>query len=322
MNLSSDILQTLIKSKNLFIVKKLVKRTFIYPFYLSSYKKSLERKRKRLYRKEIRQRIVNNDLLKDLTEEQLDHWNKRIANVLASTDNEKINCVKNAGTLKGSFLVMHNGLLIEPLSYYGYPVLKMLLDNKGIHEPQEEYVFQQVLKEMPKGAMMIELGAFWSFYSMWFNKEVADAKNYMIEPYDLESGIKNFRLNNLHGNFFQYYVSDRNDVHENGSKVISVDNFVSENNIPFVDILHSDIQGDELLMLKGAINLLSKKNVGYIFISTHSNELHDDCALFLENLKYIKVCSANKQESYSWDGLLVFKNPEYKGIEKLEISLR
>lgn len=271
---------------------------------------------------EIKRRIRDRNLLKDLESEQLNHWNKRIESVLTSKDNLRINTVKNAGKLKRGLLVMHNGLRIEPLSYYGYPILKMLLENKGIHEPQEEYVFQEILKQMPNGATMIELGAFWSFYSMWFNKEVKCANNYMIEPCDLQSGIRNFKLNKLQGNFFKYYVADRNDIREDGSKVISIDNFVLENNISFVDILHSDIQGDELLMIRGAINLLTRRNVGYIIISTHSNELHESCSLFLEDLKYVQVCSANKQESFSWDGLLVYKNPEYPGIEKLTISLR
>ena len=97
---------------------------------------------------------------------------------------------------------------------------------------------------------------------------------------------------------------------------------MKENNIDFVDILHSDIQGDELFMLKGAYELLANKKVGYIFISTHSDELHADCMKFMDELNYIRVCSANIQETYSYDGLLVYKNPMYKGVEKIEISLR
>jgi hypothetical protein len=44
---------------------------------------------------------------------------------------------------------------------------------------------------------MIELGAFWSFYSMWFNKEVENAINYMVEPdsFNLGQGKRNFKLN-------------------------------------------------------------------------------------------------------------------------------
>ncbi len=303
-------------------IKRFIKKTFIYSWYISLYIKYLERKKKQFLINDIKERIISKNLLKDLTVEELDYWDKRIETALASEDNARIKCVKNAGKIKGHLLVMHNGIVIEPLTYYGFPVLKMLVDNKGIHEPQEEYAFQQVLKEMPAGATMIELGAYWAFYSMWFNKSVQNANNYMIEPIHLDEGIKNFRLNKLRGNFFRAYVGDTSKVAEDGIDIISVDSFTKENNISFVDILHSDIQGFELLMLKGAINLLSEKRVGYIFISTHSNELHADCMKFLESLDYLQVCSANLQESYSWDGLLVYKNPEFKGVQKLDISLR
>jgi hypothetical protein len=169
---------------------------------------------------------------------------------------------------------------------------------------------------------MIELGAYWSFYSMWFNKNVKAARNYMIEPCNMEYGIKNFRYNRLKGNFFKYYIADKPSVNEDGSVNNSIDNFIGDNHIDFVDILHSDIQGYELLMLKGALNLLTKRKVGYVFISTHSDELHADCAGLMDGLGFIRLCAADLQETYSQDGLLVYKNPEYKGIDRIEISLR
>jgi len=177
------------------MLKKIIKKTFLY----SLYKKNLQR----LYHNEIKKRLANDTLLKDYKGEELDTWNERIALVLASADNQKIKYVEDAGTFKGKWLVMHNGIIIDPLSYYGFAMLKILRDNRGIHEPQEEYVFQEVLKDIPEGATMIELGAYWSFYSMWFNKEVKNAKNYMIEPWNIDSGRMNFELNKLEGKFFQ-----------------------------------------------------------------------------------------------------------------------
>jgi hypothetical protein len=300
------------------MLKNLIKRTFVY----SLYKTYNERRLDKSLLLEIKKRIAGNTLLKDLNEDELRDWNQRIAAVLSSPDNKRIHCVENAGTLKDGLLVMHNGIVIKPLSYYGYPILKMLLNNRGIHEPQEEYVFQEVLKEMPVGATMIELGAYWSFYSMWFNQYIKNAKNYMIEPCNVEYGIINFKYNKLKGNFFKYYIADKPSANKDGSLTISVDSFIKDNNIDFVDILHSDIQGYELLMLKGAYNLLTKRKVGYVFISTHSDELHADCKELMDEMGFTRLCSANLQETYSQDGLLVYKNPEYKGIEKIEISLR
>jgi hypothetical protein len=300
------------------MLKSLLKKSFVY----SLYKKYNKRRLNKIRLLEIEKRIADNTLLKDLNEDELHDWSQRIALVLSSPDNKKINCVENAGEMKDGLLVMHNGIVIEPLSYYRYPILKMLLNNRGIHEPQEEYVFQEVLKEMPVGATMIELGAYWSFYSMWFNKSIENAKNYMIEPCNIEYGITNFEYNKLKGNFFQYYITNKPSVNEDGSVNISVDSFIADNNIDFVDILHSDIQGYELLMLNGAHNLLTRRKVGYVFISTHSDELHADCERVMDEMGFIQLCSANLGETYSQDGLLVYKNPEYKGIEKIEISLR
>jgi hypothetical protein len=300
------------------MLKSLLKKSFVY----SLYKKYNKRRLNKISLLEIEKRIADNTLLKDLNEDELRDWSQRIALVLSSPDNKKINCVENAGELRDGLLVMHNGIVIEPLSYYRYPILKMLLNNRGIHEPQEEYVFQEVLKEMPVGATMIELGAYWSFYSMWFNKRIENAKNYMIEPCNIEYGITNFKYNKLRGRFFQYYITNKPSVNEDGSVNISVDSFIADNNIDFVDILHSDIQGYELLMLNGAHNLLTKRKVGYVFISTHSDELHADCERLMDDMGFIQLCSANLEDTYSQDGLLVYKNPEYKGIEKIEISLR
>lgn len=286
-------------------------------------KKFLELRKDRADFREIKKRIKANNLLKDLPADELENWKIRTNDVLSSPDNHKIICADNAGTLSSDgLLVMHNGLKIKPLSYYGYPVLKMLLENKGIHEPQEEYAFQEVLKSMPDKAVMIELGAYWSFYSMWFNKQVKNPSNFMIEPWEIQHGIRNFKLNNLAGNFFQHYIADKPGVHTDGSKIISVDSFVKDQKIQFVDILHSDIQGNELLMLNGAKEILSAHKVGYIFISTHSDSLHSDCKKFLLDLNYLEVCSADMKETCSYDGLLVFKNPNYQGVEKIQISLK
>ena len=270
--------------------------------------------------KEIQRRIESNNLLIDASDAEKSDWAERIKLAKTCPDTIKIEVIPEAGTLEGDYLIMHNGLKILPLSYYGYPMLKLLLENKGIHEPQEEYVFQEVLKSIKSGSTMIELGAYWSFYSMWFQKKISGAKNFMIEPWEISHGIKNFKINKLKGNFFQYYVDEKPGIHHDGSKIISIDNFIHDQRINFVDILHSDIQGNEFKMLKGAENLINSRNVGYIFISTHSNELHNACHSHLKNKGYLELCSANMEETYSFDGLLVFKNPDYDGIETVEIA--
>jgi hypothetical protein len=262
-------------------------------------------------------------LLKDADQKTRDHWKPRIELVRESSDNNKINYVHNAGTFnEDDNLIMHNGLLIAPLSYYNFPMLELLLLNKGVHEPQEEYVFQEVLKHIPNGAVMLELGSYWSFYSMWFNSEVEDANNFLIEPEDINSGISNFELNKMKGDFTKAYISDSSSDTINGTSTVCIDDFINEKSIKFVDILHSDIQGYEFKMLMGAGKLLDSKQVGYIFISTHSNKIHYQCMEHLKLKGYVLVCSYDMDESYSWDGLIVFKNPGYNGLDAIDVSKR
>ena len=75
-------------------------------------------------------------------------------------------------------------------------------------------------------------------------------------------------------------------------------------------------------MLLGAEQTIVSNKVGYIFISTHSNELHEACFNWLIEHQFKIIASANLSESYSEDGLLVAKSINYKGIEPIEISRR
>jgi len=303
-------------------IKRLLKRFTLV-------RKFIQKRNNYLYKKSVNNKLnllkTNSSLLNTLTNKEKEHWESRIELLLESPDNNKIHHTSKAGKFnKHNNLVMHNGLIIDPLSYYGFPMLEALVRNKGVHEPQEEYAFQEVLKEIPNYGVMIELGSYWSFYSMWFNMRIKNATNYMIEPEYVNSGRRNFNLNKMKGDFTQAYISDCSNKNRVESETITIciDDFINEKNIEFVDILHSDIQGYEFLMLKGAEKMLDKKNVGYIFISTHSQDLHYDCMNYLKSKGYILVCSSDINESYSWDGLLVFKNPKYNGIETINISKR
>ncbi|MBS1596784.1 MAG: FkbM family methyltransferase [Bacteroidetes bacterium] len=252
-----------------------------------------------------------------------DSWKKRINDVLSSPDNKFIPRADEAGKIKRGKQIMHNGLKIHLGSYYGPEYSQMLLLNKGVHEPQEERVFFEVLKTIPPNAVMIEMGAFWSFYSMWFNSEVKNARNFMIEPdkFNLGHGKRNFKLNNLRGNFVQAFVGKKTE-NNNPVKTICIDDFTVENNVSFIDMLHSDIQGYEYEMLQGAQKTFAEKKIGYVFISTHANDIHQQCLDFLNERQFIIIASANLDQSYSEDGLIAARAPYYPGINATNISLR
>lgn len=250
-------------------------------------------------------------------------WEQRIEDVISSPDNLHIERHANAGLIKNGKQVMHNGILITVGGYYGAPITEMLSSNKGVHEPQEEFAFAQVLSTIPTGGTMIELGAYWSFYSIWFNKSISRANNFMVEPelQNLWYGINNFRINNVSGTFTNAFVGKHSGYIEN-TPIINIDDYVAEKNISFIDILHSDIQGYELDMLMGAAKTIAQNKIGYFFISTHGNKVHYECLDFLKANKIQILFSADEFDTYSLDGLIVAKSAHYKGIEKINISLK
>ena len=73
-------------------------------------------------------------------------------------------------------------------------------------------------------------------------------------------------------------------------------------------------------MLKGAKNMLSKHCIDYLFISTHSMELHTKCKEELSQYNYKILADADLEETYSWDGVLVFKSPEVSFSRSINIS--
>jgi len=259
---------------------------------------------------------------KALVNAELDqNWKLRIEEVIACPENELIHRVSEAGALKKGKQLMHNGIKILAGGYYGSGITQMLIKNKGVHEPQEEYVFDLVLKTIPIGATMLELGSYWAFYSIWFQKVIPSAKNYMVEPAleNMNYGINNFRINDVKGDFTNAFVG-RESKMENGSKTICVDDFIEQKKIDFIHILHSDIQGFELDMLKGSHKAIEQKKIGYIFISTHGNPVHKKCIEFLEANGFEILCEADINASYSYDGLVVARAKHFPGLSKIGIS--
>jgi hypothetical protein len=251
-------------------------------------------------------------------------WRRRIRTVLACPDNQQIPRVRNAGRIVDGRLVMHNGLRIVPGSYYGGPMLRLLRKNRGVHEPQEEHVFAEALKRIPPGGVIVELGAYWGFYSLWFCQVVPGAVAHLIEPNasNLRSGEENFAVNGYRARFHQAYVGAATCRAPDGIAALAVDGFVAQERIGRIDILHSDIQGAEADMLRGATRALAQNRIRFVFISTHSNPLHEACEKFLRERCYQIVVSVNLEQTYSHDGVLVAQAPGEKGLEHIRVSKR
>jgi hypothetical protein len=225
-------------------------------------------------------------------------FEERFIDIISDPNNLFINRCENAGCVDNDCVIMHNGIKVLKDGYYG-DFSKILILNKGCHEPAEERMFDLILKNISENGIMIELGSYWSFYTIWFNKVITNAKNYCIEPEirNLELGKKNCLLNNVVADFTQGFV---------GKNHINLCDFINDKNIEHVDILHSDIQGYELEMLQDITELLLKNKIKYLFVSTHSNDLHYKCINLLKENNYRIIASADSEiETFCFDGIIV-----------------
>ena len=221
------------------------------------------------------------------------------------------------------YQIMHNGLKIIAQSYYDSQWIEdVILGLRGHHEPQEEKCFYEVLKFIPEGAVMIELGSYWAYYSLWFASEIKGAKNYLIEPDPrrLAIGQANFDLNQKRGSFHRGYVGiivDR-DPDVNGAEFLSIDAFLEREKIEHVHVLHADIQGAEYWMLESAVKHLDC--IDYFFISTHNPTTdHGPCLEFFQRHGYQILAAHTDFESCSGDGLIVAKRPGVAGPDVISI---
>jgi hypothetical protein len=73
-------------------------------------------------------------------------------------------------------------------------------------------------------------------------------------------------------------------------------------------------------MLHGADRLLRAHAIDYLFISTHSQELHDACLGHLETLHYRLAVSIPMADTFSEDGLLVFHAPHILPLPPLDLD--
>ena len=256
-------------------------------------------------------------------------WNSydRVITTVSCRDADYIPKCPDAGKVffsdNGSYQLMHNGVKVLK-DCYGSWETDLIYGLKGHHEPQEEKLFYEVLKYVPPHGVMIELGSYWAYYSLWFHKAIPNAKNYLIEPDPerLNIGEQNFALNDAKGSFFRGYVGERNvDSGDcQGASQILIDSFLKDNNIDHVDILHSDIQGAEYGMLQSALQSIQAKKINYFFISTHSELLHADCLKFLKSHNYEILAEHSPAESFSVDGLIVGKRNDLVGCGVVPIT--
>jgi Methyltransferase FkbM domain len=126
------------------------------------------------------------------------------------------------------------------------------------------------------------------------------------DPNALAAGKSNFQRNGLIGEFIAANVA---------TGQFEVDAFLHERNLGHVHILHADIQGSEVEMLETAHISLSEVKIDYMFVSTHSQELHSEIVKVLAGYGYrVEVSSDFDNDTTSFDGFVFASSPKLKPL--------
>jgi FkbM family methyltransferase len=218
--------------------------------------------------------------------------------------------------------IMHNGLRVLYGGYHGDWMANIIRGLRGHHEPQEEKAFYELLRYCRPKTCILELGAFWAYYSMWYLKEVPFATAFCLEPdaAHIAVGQENMRLNELTASFAHACVGDcyleqKRFVTESGESVLipqhTVPSAMTHFGLNEVELLHADVQGAEVGLLLSCAPLFAAGRIRFVVVSTHhasisgSASTHQDCVAYLEASGANILCEHDVDESFSGDGLIV-----------------
>lgn len=241
-------------------------------------------------------------------------WEERIALAVRCPDNRHIPRVDGAGEVRDGWMTMHNGLVVAADSYYDPKAMDLMRLNRGVHEPQEERAFGAVLPLIRPDGVMVELGAYWCFYSMWFARVVGERARCVCveaEAANLEAGRRNIEQNRARNGIasafdFVHAFADRVDgVGEDGVARFSIPGLMRTHRLERIDLLHADVQGGERSVLEGAEAQLRAGLIRFAFISTHSMNLHTECLRLFRRARYHIAADISPRDSYSYDGVIV-----------------
>jgi FkbM family methyltransferase len=258
----------------------------------------------------------------DATETSL----RRATLAISCRDAELIPKVANAGaveTMGGKPVqIMHNGLKVMYGGYHGDWMATVIHGLRGHHEPQEERAFYEILRYCRPKTSIVELGAFWAYYSMWYLKRIPFSHAYCLEPdaSHIAVGQENMRLNGLEATFTRgcigdQYISEHRVNTDSGESVVipqhNVPSLMAHFGLDKIELLHADVQGAELGLLSSCAPLFADRQIRFVVVSTHHSSIsgsvttHSEClALLKQNGAHI-LCEHDSDESFSGDGLVV-----------------
>ncbi len=218
--------------------------------------------------------------------------------------------------------IMHNGVRVVADGYDGAWMTQLIALCRGHHEPQEERVFHEVVARLPLDATMIELGGYWLYYTLWFLKDAPARRALSVEPdpAHIALGLANAALNGREVPVVQGFVgAEHGVVHPFATQssgtldltCLGVPELMAAHGMQRLDLLHCDVQGAELDVLRSCRDLFAAGRIGWVFVSTHHHLIsgdpltHQRCLRLLEAAGATIVAEHTVQESFSGDGLIV-----------------
>lgn len=236
--------------------------------------------------------------------------------------------------------IMHEGSRVVADGYCGSWMTRIIEFLRGHHEPQEELVFHHILKHVRPETRMVELGAFWAYYSNWYLGAVSGSEAILVEPDEnhLACGKVNLELNGRSAMLVNACIgschipsvamsrgSDHQVVDIPCHNMESLLKFIGERPI---ELLHIDAQGAELPFLSTARDAVERGLVRFLVVSTHHESIsgslttHRDCVREILAMGGVILSEHPVEESFSGDGLIAASfSPNDRGIFLPKISV-
>jgi FkbM family methyltransferase len=256
---------------------------------------------------------------------------RRIDQTIAVRDTDVIPKVPDAGEVTKRngvpVQVMHNGIVVREDCYGGAWMTEIIRRLRGHHEPQEELAFHTVLQRLVSDTpepMMVELGSFWAYYSLWAKQAIPAARLILVEPdaENLEVGQRNLELNGVEASVTLHAavggdhdttatVIWESDGLRHKNRMVSIDGLMRECALERIDLLVCDVQGAEVDALHGAARALAERRIRFLVVSTHHYRIsrdpltHQRCLQLLQDAGVHIIAEHSVQESCSGDGLIV-----------------
>lgn len=251
---------------------------------------------------------------------------ERIAMTVGCGDCAAIPKVEHAGEvidLAGTPVqIMHNGIRVRADGYCGDWMTAIIKGLRGHHEPQEEALFHAVLPHCRPGRWMVELGAWWAYYTNWYLRAVPDSRALCLEPDAVHRQLTSENLA-LNGNRAEivtgcagasegivelFAETEQRSIEVPCFNAAAIDRLTNQQPI---EMLHLDVQGAETAFLESLGAFPDRSRLRFVFVSTHhalisgSPTTHADCLGTLRELGAVILTEHSIGESFSGDGLIV-----------------